>query len=143
MKYGFSPDNSRNSRVVSSASTESYESGDVHFVTTAASDGLRVVRLFEGNVRSAFHTLGVDMIKQVGLDPKADEQEVVVVPHEEESLRFTSKKAYDDHLDKLAGLSVSGTKIEQNVPKAAESDDDDDDDDADGLVVEDVTGQLS
>ena len=144
VKYGFSPHNSRNSRAISTASTESYESGDVHCTTTASTDGMRVVRLFEGNVRTAFHSLGADMVTRIGLDPKEDEQEVVVVPHDEPAggnLSFTSSKAYDDHLDNLAGLSVSGTGVNPGVASANQGDEDDEDDEG-GLVVEDVTGQI-
>ena len=116
----------------------------MHCTTTASTDGMRVVRLFEGNVRTAFHSLGADMVTRIGLDPKEDEQEVVVVPHDEPAggnLSFTSSKAYDDHLDNLAGLSVSGTGVNPGVASANQGDEDDEDDEG-GLVVEDVTGQI-
>ena len=148
VKTALGPHPTRNSRSVHVASGESYEANDVSCIATSGSDGLRVVRMFEGSLRSAFFQLGADMITKVGLDPKVDGEEIFVSddvtgspPTGSSNLSFTSQEAYEQH---LSNLSIHGAAVTRDpaLHEAGGGDDVDGEEEEEELVVEEVTGKF-
>tara|TARA_E500000178_G_C16310567_1_gene440324 strand:- start:89 stop:481 length:393 start_codon:yes stop_codon:yes gene_type:complete len=126
-----------------------------------ASDGFRLVRMFDDSIRTAYHTLGSSMIKTVSLKPE-DNVETVVINEDvsnNNSLQFKNQTDYDAHLDALGnqidnakdekdievsleGLNIAPSNLVQLDNDITNGEDSDDSDDDDGeLVVEDVTNE--
>ena len=160
-KTAISPHKTRNSRIVDKTTSEGYEANDISCLTTMASDGFRLVRMFDDSIRTAYHTLGSSMIKTVSLKPE-DNVETVVINEDvsnNNSLQFKNQTDYDAHLDALGkqidnakdgkdievsleGLNIAPSNLVQLDNDITNGEDSDDSDDDDGeLVVEDVTNE--
>ena len=150
-KAALSPHRTRNSRVLDKTTSEGYEANDVTCITTMASNGFRIVRMFDDSVRTAYHTLGENMVKSVSLKPE-DNVETVVVKEDDRNraFNFKSEAEYEKHLASvttdeptnelgIAGLNIAPRNVASGTDARADTDDDDSDDGE--LVVEDVTNE--
>ena len=155
-KTALSPHRTRSSRVLDKTTSEGYEANDVTCITTMASNGFRVVRMFDDSVRTAYHTLGENMVKSVSLKPE-DNVETVVVKEDDRNrgFNFKSEADYEKHLASvttavttdepinelgIAGLNIAPRNVASGTDARAETDEDDSDDGE--LVVEDVTNEV-
>ena len=112
--------------------------------------------MFDDSVRTAYHTLGENMVKSVSLKPE-DNVETVVVKEDDRNrgFNFKSEADYEKHLASvttavttdepinelgIAGLNIAPRNVASGTDARAETDEDDSDDGE--LVVEDVTNEV-
>jgi serine/threonine protein kinase len=148
-KTAISPHRTRNSRVIDKTSSEGYEANDITCLTTMASDGFRIVRMFDDTIRTAYHTPGAGMIKTLSLNAE-DNVETVVVNEDVDSssFKFKNQNEYEAHLDALGNsidknatlesLNIAPSNLDVGNSNAQNESDDSEDDDGE-LIVEDVT----